>query len=65
MKKAIRTTLPPCVGASIGAILVQAWNHLGVWGLWDILFHFLVTFLVTTLIMTLCIWIWNLIRGKK
>lgn len=68
IKKAVKTALPACLGASIGTTIVKLFRYpillSSLSGIGDLLFNFIYTFIVTTIIVTVCFWVWFRIKRK-
>ncbi len=68
MGKYIRKAIPACLGASIGATLVECYRYsvllTSLGGIVKLLFQFALTFVVTLLIVAGLIWLWDRTIGS-
>lgn len=61
MKNILKRVLPGCLGACVGAFLVETLRHPGARGIGDWIFRFA----VTTAVVALIFWLWERVRGKN
>ena len=65
MKDYIKKAFPFCFVSSFIGTFVQSFMHLGVMGIVDFLFTFVIVLIITTMIVSLWFWIYGHIAKKK